>query len=76
MTQKEIYKKHQSINAKRLKLYNDLMDLQRLCQHPDATHKNKADTGNYDPSNDQYWTEHVCPDCGKHWTTDQDWNRK
>ncbi len=40
------------------------------CPHPDAVKEHKANTGNYDPSCDCYWTEFKCPECGKFWRVD------
>lgn len=40
------------------------------CLHPGAVKKHKANTGNYDPSSDCYWTEFNCPECGKFWIVD------
>lgn len=41
------------------------------CSHPNATKEYKADTGNYSKSDDRYWIDYSCPDCGKHWSKDQ-----
>jgi hypothetical protein len=65
--------KRLSIEKKMGMLRLELKELQELCNHGYATHTNKASTGNYDPSCDEYWTDHYCDDCGKHWMTDQDW---
>lgn len=45
-------------------------EIQTQCSHPAAalTKKHGASTGNYDPSNDGYWTEFHCGLCDKHWT--------
>ena len=53
---------------KKLKLYTDkLKSLEEECVHSNVTKTHCANTGNYDPSNDSYWTVFVCPDCGKIW---------
>ena len=67
--------KRLAIEKKLAKLTTDLVELQAACPHTNAVHVNKANTGNYDPSADAYWTDHACPDCGKRWTTDQYWDR-
>jgi hypothetical protein len=72
----DIKTKRAALKKRMLKLCKDIEDLQTLCTHPNATHTNKANTGNYDPSADSYWTEHKCPDCEHYWQTDQDWDRK
>lgn len=48
-----------------------LMELQKECKHPMAERINRADTGNYDSSQDSYWRDCKCPDCGKFWKEDQ-----
>jgi hypothetical protein len=52
-------------------LQKELSDHQRKCKHPNAIKTPKADTGNYDPSEDRYWYECRCPLCLKHWFEDQ-----
>lgn len=42
--------------------------IQKECPHTNAQKKHRADTGNYDPSSDCYWTEFTCSDCGKMWS--------
>lgn len=73
---KTIAKTRIAIEKKIAKLKDELTVLQESCSHENAIHVNRANTGNYDPSCDSYWTEHTCPDCSKNWTTDQDWGRK
>lgn len=45
-------------------------EIQSLCSHPEpcVTKVHKANTGNYDPTQDCYWTEFTCSLCEKHWT--------
>lgn len=71
MTPKQIQRKRQTILNKQVKLSEELYELQMLCTHPDLTKKYGGNTGNYDPSQDSYWIDWHCPDCGKRWTTDQ-----
>lgn len=59
--------KADSIRARIAANYKELEDLQNVCAHPDVIIVHKSDTGNYDRSQDCYWTEHTCPDCGKFW---------
>lgn len=40
----------------------------RRCPHESLLKKHRANTGNYDPSANSYWTEFTCLDCGKFWT--------
>lgn len=71
MTPAQIRKRYATINAAHWKWANAERDLQALCQHPSATKVNKGDTGNWDRSQDSYWRECKCPDCGKQWNEDQ-----
>ncbi len=49
----------------------DLMELRDQCAHPSVTKTPKSNTGNWDRSQDAYWNDFACPDCGKHWSEDQ-----
>jgi len=51
-------------------LYKQVETIQAQCSHPKeaVTKKHSADTGNYDPSADRYWTDFTCDLCQKHWT--------
>jgi len=72
MTPKQVQRKRQSISDKIDKLVGQLCDLRETCIHPNVTKQYRGDTGNYDPSQDSYWINWHCPDCGKLWTTPQD----
>jgi phosphoenolpyruvate carboxylase len=48
-----------------------LITLAETCPHDRATKTARADTGNYSRSDDRYWWQHVCPDCGRAWETPQ-----
>jgi len=50
--------------------YVELYAHQEKCKHKLATYKHGANTGNYDPSDNRYWTNWVCPTCLKRWTVD------
>lgn len=51
-----------------LRLEAKLHAVQEACQHTRVIKKYYSDTGNFDPSCDQYWTEFKCLDCDKFWT--------
>lgn len=53
-----------------------LSSLQHECKHLNATRKNEASTGNYDPLDDKYWTLCSCPDCGLKWIENEVFARK
>lgn len=42
--------------------------LQEACPHDNHTRTARANTGNYDTSQDYYWYDCYCPDCDKRWT--------
>lgn len=50
-------------------LENSLANLQSNCKHPKKflQKERKGNTGNYDPSQDCYWTEFYCEQCEKSW---------
>jgi len=51
-------------------LFFDGYHMCESCDHENAMKKHFSNTGNYDPSNDCYWTEFYCPYCGRKWTVD------
>jgi len=66
------------MNIKMIKLLNqrDVIDdkiksFQRECPHKDKTSIPKSDTGNWSISDDRWWYEVICNDCGKQWNIDQ-----
>jgi len=53
-----------------LQLTEQLTQIRNKCKHKNKTYTYSASTGNYDPSNDRYWKNYECPDCGKKWSED------
>lgn len=49
---------------------------QARCKHPERhrTHRFRSHAGNYDPTQDCYWTEYHCELCLKDWTVDSQRN--
>lgn len=47
-----------------------IKEIQAECSHPKSclTKKHGADTGNWCPSDDSYWTDFHCSLCDKRWT--------
>lgn len=45
--------------------------IQEKCEHKNASKTHRGDTGNFDPSSDEFWTEFNCEDCGKFWIQKQ-----
>lgn len=66
----EILQKRFSIAKNIIKWNNKLKQLQDECPHTDVEKTYGANTGNYDPSADCYWTHFYCPHCGKSWRED------
>jgi len=52
------------------KHYKMIRTLQENCKHKHVTKEHCGSTGNYDPTQDCYWTNFICLDCDKHWTED------
>lgn len=48
-------------------IHRSIEDFQDHCPHKNTLKKHDASTGNYDPSNDCYWTNFHCLDCDKTW---------
>ncbi len=71
MTPAQIRRRYKTIEKKQWKWDNAERELQSICTHPNAIGKNFSDTGNWDRSQDSYWTEWHCTDCGKKWSTEQ-----
>jgi hypothetical protein len=53
-------------------LYSKIDEIQEKCIHEHKNVIDKSDTGNYDPSEDIYWSEFKCLDCGKSWWTERE----
>lgn len=47
-----------------------LKEAQATCKHQNASKTHHANTGNWCPQDDSYWTTFNCPDCGKIWNMD------
>lgn len=65
----------ESIDEQVADLFKKKRDIQESCEHMgELTYKYCGSSGNYDPSNDAYWIQWNCKDCGKSWTTDQNYD--
>ena len=75
LEQLAIRTRREAIDARKVAVYKEQIDLQEECQHRgELTYKYQGSSGNYDPSNDCYWIDWECHDCGKRWTTDQNYD--
>lgn len=70
-----ILKKRRRIEIKIDEYELKLAELQNSCPHHNLEYKNRGNSGSWD-RDDSYWTEWFCPDCDKHWTTDQSYDIK
>lgn len=52
-------------------IFNQIADIQEVCEHHHMTIEARANTGNYDKSEDCYWFIADCRACGKHFHVDQ-----
>lgn len=66
-----VYEEWCRIRKEKAELDIQLAYLQYHCKHESVKKEYKADTGNWSKSDDSYWIEFKCPDCGKYWTVDQ-----
>lgn len=55
------------------KLYweNKIKEFKENCPHENHTKIPRSDTGNYCESDDQFWYDCHCHDCGHFWKEDQ-----
>ena len=51
-------------------LETELLKIQKSCRNKHVEKEPHGDTGNFDPSNDRYYTDFHCLDCDKFWTSD------
>ena len=63
---KEITKRLEKIN----KLNLEIECFRNKCPHENITGRYKSNTGNWCPSDDSYWIDVNCLDCGKRITAD------
>lgn len=42
-----------------------------LCKHEHVIVVHRSDIGNWCKSDDRYWTENTCQDCGKYWVKEK-----
>lgn len=71
MTPKQIRSRLLLIKSALMNANAELKILQNECTHEGLIVEHRGNTGNYDPSNNCYWTENTCPVCEKYWTEDQ-----
>ena len=50
---------------------SEIEKLKEICSHPNLEVKHESDTGNYDPTQDCYYTIYNCKVCGKHWVDEK-----
>ena len=66
-----IKERHLLIQEKMRGCLDELKELQSACPHEHVKKNYRSNTGNYDPSQDEYWVQCHCLDCGKVWNEDQ-----
>jgi len=67
----KISTKVKKINENISALRKNLSEIQETCPHINLTKTSHGSTGNYDPTQDSYWYEFICHDCGKRWSEEQ-----
>jgi hypothetical protein len=58
------------------KLQCTLEKEQNQCSHDNVKVEKNSNTGNYDPSDNQYWVNVECLDCGKYMIFDYEKDRE
>lgn len=71
MTPAQVQRRLKTIQRNQTKWDSAERELQNLCSHPNASKKYCSDTGNWDRSQDSFWIEYRCADCGKFWSVEQ-----
>ena len=73
----DIRARRQDIEMKISALEEALVELKNICKHKNAYKIAKGDSGNWCSSDDYYWYEFHCEDCGKNWSAEQEtYNRR
>jgi hypothetical protein len=67
-----VKQKREMIESVQTELADQLHSLRENCSHEDLTYKYGGSSGNWDKSDNSYWIDWKCGDCGKTWTTSQD----
>lgn len=71
MAMNPIRRKRERLEKKIDKLIQELQLLIENCAHVNVNKVSAGSTGNYDRTQDVYWWNIDCLDCGKHWKVDQ-----
>jgi DNA repair exonuclease SbcCD ATPase subunit len=51
-----------------IQLHRQMEAFQSKCNHTQVYGKLSSDTGNYDRTQDDYWIDAICPECGRYFT--------
>ena len=69
--QSKILQKRLKFEEKLKEAYVNIRDLKNECTHPRTFKAANSNTGNWSKSDDYYWYDCSCPDCGYNWTETQ-----
>jgi hypothetical protein len=69
--QKTIKERYDQLIKRLNRVQNELLELKEECHHPNVIKKHGSNTGHLCRTDDEYWTDYKCPDCGKFWSTPQ-----
>lgn len=67
MTPKQINQRRLTLSRRSEVIRDQLRQLQEDCPHENKSSIHDSDTGNWCKSDDKYWIDHRCFDCGKYW---------
>jgi len=64
----KIHKKVKDLQLEISRLRKEIDELMEQCPHTHTVHAYGGNTGNWSKSDDCYWIDFKCYDCGKRWT--------
>ena len=68
----QVKQKRDIIESLQTELSQQITDLRKKCSHQNLTYKYGGSSGNWDKSDDCYWIDWNCEDCGHSWNTSQE----
>lgn len=67
MTPKQIKRRLETLTKRSNTIQLEIRQLQESCPHENKSSIPASDTGNWCKSDNKYWIDHRCFDCGKYW---------
>lgn len=67
MTPKQIKRRLETLTKRSNAVKLEILQLQESCMHVNKLGILGSNTENWCKSDDTYWVDHTCSDCGKYW---------